>query len=313
MPFVTCRFAAVGECMMELLQHSPNEFRIGFAGDTYNVCVYLARCSDLTKVQVEYITALGDDPYSQMMVEAWKKEHIGHRYVRKITGKLPGLYIIRTDDRGERHFYYYRSQSAARNIFIGLGSDTLFDHLLEFDYLYLSGISLAILDSMSLQKLWRVLKKARQKGSIICFDSNYRPILWSSRLRAQKAIETTLRLVDIALPSFDDEHLLFDDDSMEACVRRHHSYGVREVVVKKGSKGYLLSTPAKQQFVHIPPVRKVIDTTAAGDSFNGAYLASRIKAMSMEEAAHYAARVSAVVVQHQGAIIPFKNMPAHSL
>jgi len=141
------RFAAIGECMIEMSQAAELNYNMKFAGDTLTACVYLARCSDFDNVEVSYITALGDDPYSQMMLKNWQDEDIVTDAVRILPTKLPGLYFIDTDEQGERTFHYYRSQAAAKDMFKSEAGEALCHQLLDYDYLYLSGISLAILDS----------------------------------------------------------------------------------------------------------------------------------------------------------------------
>lgn len=302
------RFAAVGECMIELSHRTLHELRLGFAGDTYNVAVYFARSCDI-EVTVEYISGIGSDPYSSLMVEDWKKERIGNQYTRIISEKLPGLYFIKTDETGERSFFYYRSDSAAKYMFLGNEGLQLASCLSEFSMLYFSGITLAILGAESRQRFYDGLKKSKDKGAIIVFDNNYRPALWESADKAKDLVRKFCNLVTIALPSYDDEQALFGDDSMETCVSRYHGYGVSEVVVKQGKEGCLLSKQDKQIHIPAPVISNIVDTTAAGDSFNGAYLACRLKGCSMEESAAKAVKVAAAVISHPGAIIPKKAMP----
>lgn len=303
------RFAAIGECMLELSPQEDGRYAMGFAGDTYNVAVYLARCSSPEDIVVEYVSALGDDPYSEQMMAAWQQERVGHALVQRLPGKMPGLYVIHNDQVGERSFYYYRAQSAARFMFKCEHTEAFCASLERCDFLYFSAITLAILDDDSRAVLSQTLARARSKGAVICFDTNYRTKLWSSKELAQTVVTQFLSTVDIALPSFDDEQTLFGDADMDAVAQRFHAQGVKEVVVKKGSFGYLLSTPESRKTVQVDSVKKVVDATSAGDSFNGAYLAGRFSGLNREDAAEKAARVAAEVIAHRGAIIEKRFMP----
>ena len=298
------RFAAIGECMIELSQLDASTCHLGYAGDTYNVAVYCSRSSNPKQVTVDYVTALGNDPYSDAMMQAWGDEGIRSEVVRRFEGRMPGLYFIRTDENGERSFYYYRSQSAARDVFKGAAGDALLHQLSTFDYLYFSGISIAILDQKSRQKFFDTLKAARDNKTTICFDSNYRQKLWHSFEEARDVISQFLSVVDIALPSYDDEYALFGDDDYQLMAKRAHEAGVREVVVKRGGQGYFLSSPDTTKWVSIVPSKKIVDTTAAGDSFNGAYLASRMQGMNCEKAGEAGFQMAEKVIAYPGAIIP---------
>ena len=298
------RFAAIGECMIEMSHLDANTCHLAYAGDTYNVAIYCARASDSKQLSVEYVTALGMDPYSDAMLEAWHEEGIESSLVRRLDDRMPGLYLIRTDEQGERRFFYYRSQAAARDVFKGSEGARVLAQLSEFDGLYFSGISIAILDEESRQQFFMALEVIRKQGTLICFDSNYRPSLWKSADEAREVTTQFLSVVDIALPSFDDEHDLFGDNDYKTIAKRAHDAGVKEVVVKRGGQGYFLSGPDATKWVAITPSEKIIDTTAAGDSFNGTYLAARLQDVNPEEAATRACEVSMKVIAYPGAIIP---------
>ena len=108
------RVACIGECMIEMKQAQGAQggglFARGYGGDTLNTAVYLARLG----VDVDYLTALGDDALSDEMIAGWNAEGVGIRRVVRLSGKLPGLYLIQTDERGERRFFHWRENSAAR-------------------------------------------------------------------------------------------------------------------------------------------------------------------------------------------------------
>lgn len=298
------QLAVVGECMLEFSEQASNQFTLSFAGDTYNMAVYCQRCADPDRVQVEYITAVGDDLYSDRMLARWREEHIGTHWVRRLANQNAGAYLISTDSHGERSFQYYRSDSAARELFDGSAGEATAAALLSFDYLYLSGITLAILLASGRELLLETLAKAKARGVMICFDNNYRPILWDSDSEARAVVNRVLPYVDIFLPSFDDARALFLDSSVEACAERALEAGVGEIVIKQGEQGYWLINAGGSVHYPVSQVVNIVDTTAAGDSFNGAYLAARMQGVAPEVAAAEAARVAAYVVTCRGAIVP---------
>lgn len=306
------RFAAIGECMLEMSQTEGSHYHMGFGGDTLNVALYLARAAQ-EQVDVQYVTALGDDAHSNNMIRKWTKEGIGHQLVAQLPNRLPGLYFIELDHHGDRSFLYYRSQSAARDMMKGDIGDQICAALPSFDMLYFSGICLAILDDGSRSKLLAAIEKAKQQGTKIAFDNNYRETLWKDKKQARYWFEKAFAFVDIALPSFDDAKLLFGDKDMQATAKRVRGYGVDEIVVKRGDKGYLLVSGDKEKLVEVEPATIVVDTTAAGDSFNGGYLAARLLSHSVEVSANYATILAKTVIAYPGAIIPRRSMPKESL
>ena len=105
------RAVCIGECMVELRRSASGGLIHGFAGDAYNTAVYLKRSAP--EIDVQFLTAVGDDSFSHDMRAAWAAEGVGDTYAFTAPRKLPGLYLIETDAAGERQFHYWRSESAA--------------------------------------------------------------------------------------------------------------------------------------------------------------------------------------------------------
>ena len=84
--------------------------------------------------------------------------------------------------------------------------------------------------------------------------------------------------------------------------------GVGEVVVKNGEEPALVWTDGVRDIVPAIHVPSPVDTTGAGDSFNGAYLAARLAGIAPVEARTKAHRVAAAVVQVRGALAPFETL-----
>ncbi|WP_288477167.1 sugar kinase [uncultured Pantoea sp.] len=305
------KIAIIGECMIELSEKGENIKR-GFGGDTLNTAVYLARQVDAQQLRVDYVTALGTDSFSDQMIAAWQQEQINTDLIQRLSNKMPGLYVIETDADGERTFWYWRSDAAARYWLDSPESAAIAEQLTHYDYLYLSGISLAILPSASRDRLMALLARCRANGGQVIFDNNYRPRLWTDRLSAQAAYRAILSHTDIAFLTLDDEHLLWGEQPLEEVIARTRQAGAREIVIKRGADACLVALD-DAPLIEVPALRlakeKVIDTTAAGDSFSAGYLARRLTGAAADAAAQRGHQLASTVIQHRGAIIPAEAMP----
>jgi 2-dehydro-3-deoxygluconokinase len=303
------RVAAIGECMIELNHRDASTLALAFGGDTLNTAVYVARVTRRERVAVDYVTALGDDPYSDAMVAMWQGEGVGTAEVARLPGRLPGLYLIRVDERGERRFFYYRSAAAARELFAIPASDGQLAALPGYGLAYFSAITLSILGEAARERLFAALSALRRGGGRVAFDSNYRPAGWPDRETAQQVIGRFLPQVDIALPTFDDEQRLFGDAEPAATIARYQAAGVAEVAVKLGAEGCLVGGGGSLTHYPVPHPVTPVDTTGAGDAFNAGFLAGRFAGKPLADCVAAAQSLAAAVISHRGAIIPRDAMP----
>jgi 2-dehydro-3-deoxygluconokinase len=294
--FIVC----TGECMLELSGGIGRPARLAYGGDTLNTAVYLARLG----FQPAYLTALGDDPYSDELLECWHSEGVRIDLVARCAGRLPGLYAIRTDERGERHFFYWRSASAARALLSLPVSGKLLAEASSADLLYLSGITLSLHEPRERMRLHALAERVRERGGEVAFDPNYRPACWPSLSDARDAVAVFAPLVSLALPTLQDEAALWGDASPEAAAARWQGWGAREVAVKLGAEGVYLAGQAGCARVPAAAGVDVLDSTGAGDAFNAGYLAMRLGGASAAEAARSAHDLAAVVLRYPGAIVP---------
>ncbi len=294
------KVAAIGECMVELSRRADGALALGFGGDTLNTAIYLARLG----IAVDYVTALGDDPYSDAMLAAWAEDGVGTSLVPRLAGRMPGLYAIRTDAAGERRFYYWRDSAAARDLFALPETPRIAAALAEYDLIYLSGITLSLYGEAGRAVLFAALDKARARGARIAFDTNYRPRNWRDAAAARAAFMDMLGRTDIALPSVEDCGAVFGERGTAAIVAHLRAAGIGEIALKLTPPGCLVAAGEREDMVPAETVTDIVDTTAAGDSFNAAYLAARLRGEPPVAAARAGHRLAARVIRHPGAVVP---------
>jgi 2-dehydro-3-deoxygluconokinase len=303
---------AIGECMIELQksaqgEHPAMDYRFG--GDTLNTAVYMARLLDPAVAEVAYVTGLGTDGMSAEMLAAWEREGIATACVQRLPDRLPGIYMIETDPDGERRFHYWRRDSAARHWLEAPDAGRVLAQLAEARMVYLSGISLAILSRADRDLLIATLARCRAAGGTVVFDNNYRPRLWEDAETARDVYGRALAHADIALLTLDDEVALYGPADAAGVIERTRSLGVGEVVVKCGAAPCVVWHDGRLHEVAPAPVKDVVDTTAAGDSFGAAYMAARLSGKGPEDAARAGHRLAGTVIRHRGAIILRDAMP----
>jgi 2-dehydro-3-deoxygluconokinase len=305
LPGTPLRVVAAGECMLELSRQGEL-WRLGVAGDSFNTALYLRRMG----AEVRYLTALGTDAFSEEMLQSWASEGLDASLVLRDPGRLPGLYAIRTDDQGERSFHYWRQQAAVRQLFRLPGIGTALQAAARCDLLYLTGITLSLFDAVERQRWVEVAAEVRRTGGTVAFDPNYRPQGWASASEALAAVESIAPQVSILLTTDADEKLLSGNSSNADIFARWRNAGVGEVVVKRGSQGAAAQTAAESVEAAVTKVVTVVDSTGAGDAFNAAYLATRLRGGSVRQAVHAGNVLAGAVVQVSGAILPPARMPA---
>ncbi len=293
------KIACIGEVMAELFVTGAGSAALNVAGDTYNTAVYLARLLAGQDVEVSYVTVLGQDSFSERAVAQMRAEGISTDHVQRHDSRIIGLYAIETDAAGERSFTYWRSESAARTLFEAARNIDLSD----FDLVFLSGITLAILPPESRANVMGALDRFRRDGGLVAYDSNHRPRLWESAAVAQEVNAQMWARTDIALPSVDDEMLIYGERTEQEVLTRIKAHGLTRGALKRGPLG-----PLGLSGLGAPPsfnlITKVVDTTAAGDSFNAGFLSQIALGRGESQALVTGHRIASQVIQAKGAIVP---------
>ncbi len=295
---------ALGECMGELRLSGSGVAEIGYAGDTFNTAVYLRRLG----LDVAYASAVGrGDPFSVGIMSALAEEGVSRDLMVEAEGRLPGLYAIQRDEKGERSFFFWRSEAPARDYLALVDLDRLSAALKASDLIVVSAISLAVIGETGRKTLLELLAEASRSGVAVAFDTNYRIRLWSGSEVGRAAIEAVLPHCRYLSLSTEDVASFAGGDP-DAMARAWARKGVEVVLRREDRRIDVLSGESVEAFSAEPAIN-ALDTTGAGDSFNAGYLATRLRGGSVREAVAVARRLAGVVVQHPGAIIPRAAMP----
>lgn len=311
--FVPKSVVCVGEVMLELSGVQPDgSARFGFGGDTANTAIYLSRLFG-DGAEVGYLTRLGQGAFSDDLADALAKEHLVLSPTAQTEAGTPGLYAISTDDVGERSFTYWRSQAAVRQLLSGDLAEQEVGFMSGFDVLYLSGITLAVLQNVGRKRLLNVIEKFGAEGKQVMFDVNYRAHLWQSHspdVDVAQLMEQVISASTIVKIGQDEALAIFGTQSVGQTIDRLSGLGNAALVITDGAGRIVVQEDGTTQDVEFEVVAKVVDATAAGDSFSAGLLAARLDGADFQASAKSGQRLAARVIQFPGAIIPIAKMPA---
>jgi 2-dehydro-3-deoxygluconokinase len=302
------RAICIGEAIVELARGGDGRFALASSGDTFNTAIYLARAG----AAVAFASALGDDPFSDAIVSLAAAEGIDADLIVRVPGRLPAVALVDSDNKGERRTHYWREAAPAAELFELPNWSRTAESLLGARLIYFSGITLSLYSNIGLGRFLAAVELARGNGAKIAFDGNFRPRAWRGDLtRTRTVFAEALKRVDIALPAYDDEAVLWGDPSPEATIERMQAFGVTEIVVKNGPNNALVASGGEREVVPVPDIVVPVDVTAAGDGFNAGYLAARLSGRGPIEAAAAAHKLAGQVIRHRGSIVPRTGAAVH--
>ena len=302
------RAICIGEAVVELARGGDGRFALASSGDAFNTAIYLARAG----APAAFASALGDDVFSDAIVSLAQAEGVATDLILRVPGRLPGLTIADADAQGSRRMHSWREAAPARELFELANWSRVAEGLLAARLIYFSGITLSLYSNIGLGRFLAAIELARGNGVKIAFDGNFRPRDWKGDLtRTRTVFAETLKRVDIALPAYDDEAVLWGDPSPEATIARLQAFGVNEIVVKNGPNSAIVASADGREAVPVPEVVVPVDASAAGDGFNAGYLAARLAGRGASKRPRPRTSSPAQVIRHRGAIMPRSGAAVH--
>lgn len=261
-----------------------SEFFEADGGKGANQAVAAAR---LSREPVTFIAAVGDDAFGRHSLEGLARENLCQDYIRTVPDCPSGVAMIMVDANGENCISV---ASGANGCLSADDVDAVPDEVFAS-----AKVFLACLES-PLEAVMRGLRRAKDHGTLT--------ILNPAPAIAELATHPLMKLVDVITPNQHEARSLVDADeardlSSEEIGRRLIELGPRAAIITEGAAGAML---IDDKTTHIPGVvANAIDTTAAGDAFNGAIAVALAESRSLVQAVEFANRAAAISVERLGA------------
>ena len=283
--------------MLELNQQPDGRYLEGFGGDTSNCAISAARQG----ASVGCLTNLGADQFGEKILSLWSEEGVDSTAVRCVDSAPTGIYFVTHSEAG--HAFSYRREGSAASLMSrsDLSDEAASAALSGCQILHLSGISQGI-SEIAADTGFAAIEATRNAGGRISYDPNLRLKLWSLD-QARSVIHQAMAMCHIALPGFDDARLLTGHDAPDDIVDFYLSLGAEIVALTLGKTGTLVATADTRELCPAFSVNAV-DATAAGDTFDGAFLAELLAGRPPLEAARYANAAAALSTTGYGAVAP---------
>ena len=290
----------LGEPMLEFNQQPDGLWLEGFGGDTSNCALSAARQG----ASVGCLTHLGADPFGQKILDLWIRESVDISAVSSVEGASTGIYFVTHSDAG--HDFSYRRAGSAASLMsrADLAAAPVSSALSSCRILHLSGISQGISD-IAADTAFAAMETVRAAGGRISYDPNLRLKLWPLD-KARSVIHQAMAMCHIALPGLDDAQLLTGCDAPDDIAEFYLKLGAEIVALTLGKKGTLIATSDRRDIIPAFPV-DAVDATAAGDTFDGAFLAEILAGRDAFAAARYANAAAALSTTGYGAVAPMPD------
>ena len=292
---------SIGEAMIEISNIKNSFYNQSFAGDTLNFCNYL----DKKKLNAFFLSAIGKSEINQSLLDFVKSKNISTKYIKQINQFEVGLYLIKNKDNGEKQFFYWRDESAAKQYFNNIDFLNLYKELKNFDYIYFSGITLSIIHISKLNNFIKLLKLLKRKKIKIVFDFNIRPSRWNKK-NLNIFLDSVLKFVDICFLSGEDMNYWKNKNNIKSYEQIVRKYKLKHSIFRKNAKfTYVFLNKTRYVFKN-KLLKRVVDTSGAGDGFNAAYLSNFIVNNDPVLALKAGSSLGSKIVMKKGAIVDVK-------
>ncbi len=267
-------------------QSLVKNLNLSAAGSAIRVALPLSKLG-----QKSYILGnVGKDIYGQEVIKVVRSYDLSIEGIEEINHQQTGICVSLVKDDGQRIFLSYLGSLSSFN------KDNIIRHyqlIQKADYLLLTGYF--VLPGLQAESLKNIFKKAKQNGKTVLLDIGWDHRGWSKQTK--KEIFSLLKYVDVFLPNYDEAKMLTGCSSPNEMAKELLSYGPAQVIIKLGDKGSLAMNE-KGIYEALPFKTKVLDTTAAGESFNAGVLYGLMNKWETEKILKFSNALCSIVISN---------------
>lgn len=239
------------------------EFVKNAGGAPANVCVQAVKLGQ----KAAYLTQVGNDGFGEFLIEALAREGVDVSFIKATDKYDTSLAFVSFKEDGEREFGFYRKAAAdlyfTEEDFKGVRFE-------EGDVLEFGSVALKTESAKRTHRF--LIDKAVEAGATVCFDPNLRLNLWEDKEELRKTVIEFAKFADVIKTGADELEFvtgLKGDDG----VKLLFGGKLKALLVTDGGKGAKLYLADGRSFKCGGYKVKAVDTTGAGDSFFGGFIA----------------------------------------
>lgn len=295
-----------GEILIDFTRYGVNDegmtlFAQNPGGAPANVAVAASRLGAHTA----FLGKAGKDMHGEYLKKVLEHDNVETKGLVLDPRFFTTLAFVDVDENGERTFSFARKPGADTQI----QKEEIDVDILDCTKIFHIG-SLSLTNEPSRATTHYAVARAKNKGSIISYDPNYRASLWESEAVAVSHMRSLIPYVDVMKISEEEMSLLTDCSDAEEAAKALFRQGVKIIAVTLGGSGAYVYCGEGGKIVHAFDSR-AIDTNGAGDSFWGGFLFRLSKSeksveelglSDIESFAQFGNAVASLCIEKKGAI-----------
>lgn len=270
------------------------QMRVG--GDAVNESIIASRLG----CNVMLVSKVGNDGAGHFICDALRENGVDIRFVRREDGLDTGINIVLVRENGERSFVTNRNGSLRR---LGLEDMRAALESPQFAAAKIACLaSIFVSPMLTLADTEALFSSIKARGLTLCADTT-RP----KNGERTADIAALLRHLDYFFPNYEEAEKISGKRDLDEIADDFLRCGLKNVVIKIGSRGCFLKNNRMRAIVPAYPGAKCIDTTGAGDNFAAAFLTALLDGKDFVECARFANAASSVCIEAVGATTGVRN------
>ena len=242
-------------------------------GAPANVCVQAVKLGQ----KAAYLTKVGCDGFGEFLIETLKSEGVDTTYISKSAEHDTSLAFVSFTEDGEREFSFFRR--AAADLYF-TSADFKGVEFKKGDILEFGSVALKTHVARSTHRY--LIDKAKESGALVCFDPNLRFNLWEDKEILRNVVNEFSAYADVIKVGEDELEFITGRKGRDA-VDAMFKGNLKILLLTNGGKGAKAYLSDGKVFECGGYKVKTVDTTGAGDSFFGAFIAGLLESGATNE------------------------------